>query len=306
VPWNVLAALPGYMLGRPTVFVSQTMGPFNKWLNRIQAKWTLRRAAAVHGRGRPSAENVRQLGINAVYRPDLSFPMHVPPIAKVAAESAIVADLLKQRDDLGKQLIGIAPNSIVMNKATTKGMDYVGFLVGVIKEIEQRGYLPVLIPHSFRSDKSKTHNNDRSLCAVVLERLGGACECLYLEQDLSSQQLRSFIGELYILVASRFHSMVSALSMGVPPVTFGWGHQKYSEVLAEFRATELYCSYEQMAIEVFHEKLDYVLANHETISAHIREDLVMVQRAAGALPQELLEMATGAADSVERTTHYAG
>ena len=74
VPWNVLAALPGYLLRKPTVFVSQTMGPFSKSLNRWAARWTLRHAAAVHGRGRTSTANVEGLGVsNVSYEPDLSI-----------------------------------------------------------------------------------------------------------------------------------------------------------------------------------------------------------------------------------------
>ncbi len=79
VPWNVLAALPGYMLGKPTLFLSQTMGPTRKWFNRVCARWTLKRAVSVHGRGRESTERVEELGLtNCRYAPDLSFPMFVP------------------------------------------------------------------------------------------------------------------------------------------------------------------------------------------------------------------------------------
>ena len=37
-----------------------------------------------------------------------------------------------------------------------------------------------------------------------------------VEEDLSSQELRRLVGEFDLLVASRFHSMVSALVMGTP------------------------------------------------------------------------------------------
>jgi coenzyme F420-reducing hydrogenase beta subunit len=51
--------------------------------------------------------------------------------------------------------------------------------------------------------------------------------------DLTASQLRAVISRCDCLVASRFHSMISALCVGVPPVVTAWSH-KYREVMSEF------------------------------------------------------------------------
>lgn len=293
VPWNVLAALPGYMLGRPTVFLSQTIGPTQRRLNRSSARWTLKRAIDVHGRGRQSEAYVKKIGIeHARYFPDLSFTMAVPDFGLVVRQYPILqaAQEIIAADE--RKLVGVAPNSIVRAKAAKRGIDYVDFVTSVIGEILAQGMTPILIPHSYREDAAKEHNNDRSLCASVLERLGSRREqTLYVDADLPSPALRSLIGRLHLLVASRFHSMVSALAMGVPPITYGWGGHKYSEVLDEFGLTEeLYLSYDKIIEDDFGRKLAAISARRDELAAQIRTGLETVQKEARQLPGHLVAL----------------
>ena len=153
--------------------------------------------------------------------------------------------LVRQIVDSKKVAVGITPNSIIYKKAKSVGRDYIDFLVKVVDEVSQQGFLPVLIPHSYIEGAATMHNNDRGFCLEVMQLVGGD-KGVFLDEDLPADVLRSFIGTLHLLVASRFHSMISALSMGVPPITFGWGHQKYTEVLSEFGVEDLYCSYQDL------------------------------------------------------------
>lgn len=290
VPWNVLAALPGYWLKRKTVFLSQTMGPMTNALNRMAARWTLGRAAAVHGRGRRSAAWVEEVGVkNCTYQPDLSFAMFTPDFDDVADGNEAVDRLRQKMRDSGMIAVGVAPNSIVYEKAKKIGKDYVAFLTAVVQEIASRGYMPVLIPHSYRQDLSKMHNNDRSLCLAVIDRLPDGVDCYYLDADLSSADLRAVIGTLHLLVASRFHSMISSLSMGVPPVTYGWGDHKYIEVLEEFDVPELYASFADLDAVAFAKKFADVDARRDELSRRIRQAYVDVERQSEAVPQLILE-----------------
>lgn len=292
VPWNVLAALPGYLLRKPTVFVSQTMGPFAKPLNRWAARWTLRRAVEVHGRGRTSAAHVAGLGGCAItYEPDLSCCLRVPDFAEVAARETIVGRLAEEiaaARSKGLSIVGVTPNSIVYDKVKAGGGNYLEFLISVIQTLHQRGCLPVLIPHSYRQDTSKLHNNDRAICANVLSSLPKSANCFYLDRDLSSADLRAVIGHMDMLIASRFHSMVSALMMGVVPVTYGWGDQKYREVLAEFDVEELFIPYQELDANQFPARFDSVFSRRAALARRIQQAQPAVVRAAQRLPYRLL------------------
>jgi colanic acid/amylovoran biosynthesis protein len=294
VPWNVMAALPGYLLRKPTVFVSQTMGPFAKSLNRWAARWTLCRAAAVHGRGRTSAANVESLGVrNGSYEPDLSCCLKVPSFEEVAARESIVGQLaleINAARQSGKAIVGITPNSIVYDKAAACDRDYIAFLTSAVEAIHERGCLPVLIPHSYRNDVRKLHNNDRAICTRVRDSISGTTQCFYLDQDLSSADLRAVIGQMDLLVASRFHSMVSALMMGVTPMTYGWGDQKYREVLTEFDAEDLFIPYQELDADQFPARFDSVFSQRESYAARIKAAKPTVVQGARSLPLRLLAL----------------
>jgi polysaccharide pyruvyl transferase WcaK-like protein len=289
VPWNVLAALPGYWLGRKTILLSQTMGPLENQLNRWVARWTLRRAVEVHGRGRQSERWVREIGItNSSYQPDLSFPMFVPEFDDVAERSDVVRRLRDKLAQSNRTPVGVAPNSIVYTKAKKIGKDYVAFVTHVVETIYEQGHLPVLIPHSYREDVSKIHNNDRSLCQAVLEQLPEGVDYYYVDADLSSQDLRAIIGRLHLLVASRFHSMVSSLAMGVPPITYGWGHHKYTEVLDEFNMRELYASFQELDPGEFASKRKAVNERRDELSQTIQGAYKDVKRQADDIPHVIV------------------
>lgn len=270
VPWNVMAALPGFIVGRPVVFLSQTMGPFKKSLNRMAAKWTLSRAKAVHGRGERSAENVRKLGISQVkYSPDLSLTMRLDEAGKSPRLLHWAAAIEERAKAAGVKAVGITPNTIVDGKCKDAGTDYRDLMVAAMVDLHKRGYPLVLIPHSFRAGTQQGHNNDTQLCRDILSRLPKDIDCLYVEEDLTSQELRVLVSKLEFLLASRFHSMVSALAVGVPPVTFGWGDQKYIEVLEAFGVPELYVDFRQASLEAIRKCVDIAVNNRADIESRM-------------------------------------
>jgi hypothetical protein len=94
--------------------------------------------------------------------------MRTPRFEESAVSVPIVGALNESRREEGRPLIGLAPDSIVAKKSAKVGIDYVGFLAGAARLASNAGYLPVLIPHSYRSSRSGSHNNDRSLCEAVV------------------------------------------------------------------------------------------------------------------------------------------
>lgn len=294
VPWNVMAALPGLIVGRPVVFLSQTMGPFNKTLNRMAAKWTLSRATAVHGRGERSAENVRKLGIgHAKYWPDLSLSMRLEEAEKSPRLLHWAAQIEERARKAGVKAVGITPNTIVDGKCKSAGIDYRELMVAAMVDLHRRGYPLVLIPHSFRAGTSQGHNNDTQLCRDILSRLPAGVDCLYVEEDLTSQELRVLVSRLEFLLASRFHSMVSALAVGVPPVTFGWGDQKYIEVLEAFGVPELYVDFRHASLEAIRKCVDIVTRDRADLEQRMSAGRKRSLDLAGRLGAELEGLSKG-------------
>jgi colanic acid/amylovoran biosynthesis protein len=271
-PWNVLAAIPSWLTGRPFIFVSQTMGPFQKWPNRLAARWTLRRAHRVYGRGPTSTQLVQELGISkASYQPDLSFGMNSITRDESPLMDKWLSMIEKASKETGRPPVGITPNTIVESLLKSVGMDYHGLLAAIVVDIYHRGFYPIIIPHSFKAGSKGRHNNDVGLCHDVMKLLESDIPHIFIDDDLSSQELRHIIGHLKFLIASRFHSMISALSQGTPSITIGWGAQKYKEVLSVYNMADTYIDFNEASLVNFRNKFDWVLDNQDLINSRIAE-----------------------------------
>ena len=93
--------------------------------------------------------------------------------------------------------------------------------------------------------------NDTTVALHIKERarLGDRLRIFPAEQFTAGEQ-KAAIGNCSLLVASRYHSVVAALSSGVPTVVVGW-HHKYRELLehygqAQFCLSASDCSTERL------------------------------------------------------------
>lgn len=69
--------------------------------------------------------------------------------------------------------------------------------------------------------------------AELLERMGGSTRVLN-SQDLTSTEIKNHIAGCELMVASRYHSCVAALSSCIPLLVVGW-HYKYEELMHSYR-----------------------------------------------------------------------
>ncbi len=100
------------------------------------------------------------------------------------------------------------------------------------------------MPNATREGSEKAHNND----LLTLARMKTAWEVAQVEDsltaeiewvdyDINTASIRRIISQADVLVTSRYHAMISGLSLGVPTVVIGWGH-KYKETMAYFDLEE--------------------------------------------------------------------
>jgi len=230
VPYNVACMLPAILLGKRAMMYSQTLGPFRKWLNRASAQWSLSRMDFVVPRGGESLGHVRALNLpcRVEYFPDAAFSLKVDDETDRRIR-AKYAHILR-----GKGIVGISINSIVEKACRRLRIDHHGAWVELIQYLRSRGYSILLIPHSMRQGSRGRHNNDLLSIAEIQAMLPDMEGIHVIDEPYDCKELRVVVGLADYCVASRFHSMISALCNRVPVLVFGWGFQKYTEVMDEF------------------------------------------------------------------------
>ncbi len=229
--FNLAILTPAFFIGRPVVKCAQALGPFRGWLNRFVARRVLPRVELIVARGLATMGFLDELGLdNTELGTDLAFTLGRPDRTRVMARPRI-AELVRTLEEPGLT-VGIAPSVVVQAKVDGAGGDFVGLMVGEIERHLSKNRRVLLVPHSYRDDPTKVHNNDGPLVAAIAERIDDP-GLIVANERLSAEELRLLIGRCDLFVSCRFHAMVSALSMGVPTLVVGWSH-KYVEVLELF------------------------------------------------------------------------
>lgn len=224
--YNVATLLPALFMGIPVVKCSQAMGPFTS-INKKVAKFVLPKMQAIFSRGPITHSYLENLKLrNVTQSTDLAFLLEIedPEIAEANA-------LLKRNKvSVTNKTVVLMPSEVVRKKVEATGQDYIDYNRKFIVFLAGQGYQVLLLAYSAREATDKRHNNDLPVCRDIAR---GLDRVTFIDQEISAQQLRFIISKSAVVVTSRFHAMIAALSVGVPPLVIGWSH-KYEEIMGMF------------------------------------------------------------------------
>lgn len=194
--------------GVPRVFLPQAFGPFT---NPEQARWTrelLDGAKLVYARDRQSLDFVTALDAKTDVRLAPDFTIGLKPDG---IESPISGEFG-----------ALVPNAKMLSHTQLSLEDYTHFLADGAAELRAQGLRAVVVIHE---------HNDRALAKALAQR--SEVETFESADPLV---LKRVLSDARIVVASRFHALVSALSSRTPVVALGWSH-KYAELMDDFGAS---------------------------------------------------------------------
>jgi len=131
-------------------------------------------------------------------------------------------------------VICITPNLRVYERYEGIGLnnEYIIFLTDIIRHIcSVHNARVILMGHALRQDNSKI-SDDRTLCNYLMSSLDKSMPIAHVDKALPAAKVKSIIGNCDLLISSRYHALIAALSQGIPVAAIGWSH-KYDELLAE-------------------------------------------------------------------------
>lgn len=271
--YNVASILPALMVGTPVVKCAQALGPFQSPINSLAAKLFLPKMAAIVSRGAITHEHLQELKLSNVSAgADYAFLLDVSEAEAASASKKFDLSAIKS-----KTIVGVSPSVVMQKKVDAAGGDYAKEMVDFIDYLTTQDYGVMLVPHSVRSGTNKTHNNDLPLCSSIYSRIKDASRCVFLNEELSSQELRYFIGQCDFFVASRFHAMVSSLAMAVPTLVIGWSH-KYREVLKMFELEAWAFGQDKLSGDFLIERFEALVENRDQIREKLLRHLPEVKQ----------------------------
>jgi polysaccharide pyruvyl transferase WcaK-like protein len=135
--------------------------------------------------------------------------------------------------------IAIIPN-VRMVTATSEAETraYPLFIKNVVESLQEMGEKPFFLIHEGEKDENLTEKINKSLSKPLV----------IIKED-NPLHIKGMIGECKMVVTSRFHGLVSALSQAIPCLTTSWSH-KYKELLSDYGFESGLCELDLSAGEI--------------------------------------------------------
>ena len=198
---------------------------------------------------------------NLIYARDDASLGHVHKAAQSAPHVHLAPDFtnlvkpVTNGQRLESDIVYIVPNQRMIEKATSKEhIDaYIPFLAMCITTVQDLGLKPVILIHG---------KHDSVLVNDIYRTVGFEVDLIKEENPV---EIKRLLGQGYLVIASRFHALVSALSQGVPCVATSWSH-KYEMLFRDYDC-------EDMIVSVASDK-DSIRNRIEMAVGESRSDLV--------------------------------
>jgi polysaccharide pyruvyl transferase WcaK-like protein len=240
--------------GVETVLLPQTIGPFGSSLSRALARFRLRAAADVMVRDPQSAKALDRLGFpDYEVASDLVFllpaPNSNPP--KIIDVLLNVSGLLWTSSTLGDS------------------NQYQSDIRRLIERLESNGRVVTLLPHVL---ENATEDNDLIAISALLDWRPS----LDVVIPTSLESVRETIASASLVIGSRMHACLNALSMGVPAIPWAYSRKfgPLLEAVGWSHVVDLRFAHDPVADTLRMMQLDDQLVSHASAAASRGRELI--------------------------------
>jgi Uncharacterized conserved protein len=222
--------------GKKIILLPQALGPFEtRERSEIFSK-IVSLSDRIYARDHTSQTYAREIA-----SPDLAERIHCRPDFTNLLEPV--------ESSLAKQFRGracVVPNTRMLDKTPPNfGTKYVDYMVTSIKKLHENNLSPYMLLFEL---------HDTTLAAEIKSKLAFDVPIIQLSDPLL---LKGILRTARFVIASRYHSLISALSSGVPSLCLGWTH-KYESLMSDYESEHLQVTLEEVSTGSL-DKLEWLL-----------------------------------------------
>lgn len=272
---------------KPYIFLPQAWGPFEDKDVSFWAMKICNSQSFIVSRDDVSTKylaNIQGISADRVRTsPDIAFRFRCVP--KTVGDAALCGLGLVT----GKRpLIGLVPNMRVYERTVGSGSEnhYVKLLIELADYFIKCLGANILLASNEISVPGVARADDRYLCGIIESSLQQPEYCVTIRDYLYSETVKSILGHVDLLIASRFHSLVFALSQGVPVLALGWSH-KYQELLRPFSLENYVVDHDRLNTAEVISLVEKAWGQRVSTGARIRETFPHLQSQVDALFDEV-------------------
>lgn len=200
------------LLGVPTVLYAQSFGPYFGLTQRALARAAFRAARLILVRERTSLAQLRDLGVPQDKIEDV-------PDTAFLFQSDARADIRAVFPTPPRKVVGITVRQWLAPAAQAR---YEAAITGFARHVAHLGWSVAIIP---QVTADRHNDDDRLVGQRVKAQLGDVPLVVNLDDRLDHHQVKALYAGLDFLVGTRFHSVIFALSEGVPCLAVEYEHK---------------------------------------------------------------------------------
>lgn len=268
--WRVYFLTLGIIMKKPIIIYAEGVGPFNSLIVKIIARVFFSRCAYISVRDKISLEYLVNLGIEKKR-------------INMTADSAFLlqpsARSLNHRKD-GKKLVGIAVSKLATKygfpckRGTDQYKSFVVYMAGLIDWIiENLNANVIMISHVIQVTR-----NDYQTVRDILEKIKNKDKVEILSKSFEAADFKKAISYCDLVIASRLHAAIAALSTCVPAIGIAYSH-KMLGVYSSLGASDLVVDIKDLDWGIT-DKIQEVLANSGSVKNKLKIKIVSIKKLA--------------------------
>jgi colanic acid/amylovoran biosynthesis protein len=253
---------------KPLVIFPSSLGPFKRRFDRFFIRVFLNRAKVIMVREPISRNNLLEIGVDTarIYEaPDVAFIL-----PSTASEQS--KQLLESKNQC--LIVGINVSQLL----TFENKAYLDLMVKVADYLSTDiGATVVLIPHEIfltqlneiplHSDK--IGGDDIVAVKKVYEKVKNKHKMIAITNEVEGDIIKGIIGQCDLFIGARTHSIIAALSMGVPTIGIAYS-QKTPGIMRMVGLEKYVCNFSTLTIEELVLKINDMLSKRNDV----RRDLL--------------------------------
>lgn len=258
--------LLGLILKKPVVLCGHAIGPFRNRLVAFYMGKLFNKASLITVRDHASAKWLNAIGVikpKVQVTADLAFLLDPVPIKMV--EKILVNEGI----DIKNPIVGLNVSKLISRwgpgvNLNQKYLKYVELMVELADFLVEKLHTNViLIPHV-----THPYMDDRDVAKDIMKLVCNKDSIKMIQKDYSTDELKGIIGYCNIFIGARMHSVIAAISTGVPSLAIAYS-PKYKGIMELVQQEKWVLDIQTMTFENLSYKILDLWMNKHSIKNHL-------------------------------------
>lgn len=259
IPLLLHPLLLGYLLHKPTVLYSQSLGPFQNTLEKLMVAFVLRRMTLILVREDTSVALLARMGVtrNVVRAIDSGFLLDSKKPTNVRKRYKVPA---------GKLLVGVTVRSWLKGAAQTR---YEQAVAAALDTLVVTNNAHVMFIPQVTASKG---DDDRVVSRKVYDAMKRQGDATLIEDAPDHHRIKAMYNNLDMLLGTRFHSVIFSLTSYVPVLAIEYEH-KTSGIMHDLHLDEWVIKIEEATAAKLTTLLQKLARHQSEYRIHLRRYL---------------------------------